>query len=309
MSEPAPKTPFLMSFPPALVVAGAGAAGYWLAHVYEASFLAHFGLPGSLVRVSTNTTLVAAGATLSTVWGAFLTAVLVPQLLGRGSLAAFSSGIFILSTMAFRLSVGVHLFGRAWREWLPWLVGFLVSLVIMVLVARWKARPAAPSAGGTAAEPEPNADLVYAVATPGVVSALAPWIGREGLLLLWALFLAQDVARDAGRAKAEQQSEFMIADGRVVLRAYDDLLIAAPFNRATREIGEEYVLIGTGGRGTTTVRRETVGPLRLAESKPPPPAPAVQAPPVAPAGGPVPPRPQGGGPGAASSPPPVPPSR
>jgi hypothetical protein len=256
----------LERLPSALVIAGATAASYWLAHVYEAAFLGYFGLPASLVRVSTNTTLVAAGAALSAVWFAFTMAAIFADLLRRWS--PDSELFMYLAVALFRLSAALFISFRDWRRW-AWEAGGLAVMVLVMWLLRRRERrrlPAPQPEQAPAPEQPPRADdsVPVAIASPGVTRLLLPWVGREGLVVIFVLFLAQGVARDAGRAAAQEATDFFTfekAGSYVVIRAYDDLLVAASLDREHGAVGPEVILLPVAEQAKLSLRWRSTGLL------------------------------------------------
>ncbi len=261
--EPAVKT-----FPPTLVIAGATAAGYWLAHTYESAYLRYFHLPESLVRVGLNTTILATGTLVSAAWAAFGVAVIVFDAL-KGRFAEYHEVLFLLAVTVFNLVARLTLFGSLWKEWAPILGVLAVAVAVLILARRFSRKRAlatqqaapesAPAPGGAPTVPVPAT-----VANPSVARVLLPWIGREGLIIIYVLFLARSLAQDAGRAAAEQASEFLTLRDQgawVVLRAYDEVLVAASYDPAAHTVGPGVMLVSPAKTGTVALKRETLGRL------------------------------------------------
>ncbi len=277
--------------PSALVIAGASAASYWLAHVYESAYLGYFRFPASLVRVSTNTTILAAGAVLSVVWGAFTLAAIVADLLRRWQLDT-EVLVYVMVTL-FRGFAGLYISARDWHAWALHLGIVAALLVVLFFVKRWEKRQAQRQSEQPAATqqqtqvpsqiPPPSAAPVpTSIAVPAVARLLLPWIGREGLVFVFVLFLAQGVARDAGRAAARDASEFFTLERPgeyVVLRAYDDVLVAAPLDRARHRVGSKVLLVPVAKQGEVGLRWEALGHLHreLEDASPPEGAASVAA--------------------------------
>jgi hypothetical protein len=257
--------PTMERLPSTLLIAGATAASYWLAHVYESAYLGFFGVPSSFVHVSTNTILVAGGAILSVMWGAFTMASLISNWFS--GVLGDTTAAFLWALILFRGFAAAIISFKDWRGWAIHLGAAAVLLVLIYLgnrlVRRWVA-------AGKIPPPQPQADIGGEAAippwliVPSVARALAPWIGKEGLVIMWVMFLAQGVAHDAGAARAQGETEFLMlnrAEPFVVLRAYDDLLIAAPLERRNNSVGRELVLVSPAKDGSVELRREAVGVL------------------------------------------------
>jgi Ca2+/Na+ antiporter len=259
-------------FPAALVIAGGTAVGYWLAHVYEAAYLDYFGLPASLVRVSTNTTIVAAGAALSVAWFALGFAIVASSLFRNWR---FDGDLFVYLTAGFfRFFAALLISVSDWKTW-GLELGTVTFLIVMVfLFRRWKknretkqqpegAKEASPQI--QTALPEPPPPVPMPVAAPAVARALMPWIGREGLVIVYCLFLARGVARDAGAAAAREGSDFLTftrgASSYVVLRTYDDVLVAAPVDRRRLAVKNELLLLPIAKQEQIALRWEALGSL------------------------------------------------
>jgi hypothetical protein len=271
--------------PSAMLIAAASAASYWLAHAYETAFLGYFGLPASLVRVSTNTTILAAGAVLSVVWAAFTAAAIVGEWLR--ALKLDNELLVACVVMLFRGVAGLYISFRDWNTW-AWQLGGVAVLLLGVWGGRaWIKRRAKrnPGQGQSTVQASKEAGtgelpVPATVISPGVARALVPWIGREGVMLVVVLFLAQGVAQDAGRAAAKNGSAFFTLLRHVpyvVLRAYDDELIAVSLDRERKCVGRDVLLVPVSKQGEINLRWEVVGPLhRLADdTSAPTAAPAV----------------------------------
>jgi hypothetical protein len=282
--------------PSALLIAGASAASYWLAHTYEAAYLGYFGFPASLVRVGTTTTIIAAGAALSVCWFAFTIAVPVAEVFRRWELDT-NTMLFVTVTL-FRAFASLFIDPSDWHVWLQQagiIVGLFVLFGLAHRVEKWAEKRAAArekkaasnsqanttdtSAARAPPTPAPVAVQQQAADPPSVPAHVAsrpvarllmPWIGREGLLLIFVLFQANAVARDAGTAEARKATRFFtFATTRtnVVLRAYDDLLVAAPLDRERHEVANEVVLFPAAKQAEIALRWDTVGPLKPADQK------------------------------------------
>jgi hypothetical protein len=263
--KPQAAAPALTSqLPSALVIAGASAASYWLAHVYESAYLAYFGLPASLVHVSTNTTIIAAGATLSVMWGAFTAAAIVSTWFS--GLGLGPDLYAVVAVMVFRGFASMYTSFRDWQSWV-WNIGAAAVVVVIALVMRYVEKRRAAS--GQPIEPAsregtPSSPVPTTFASPAVVRLLLPWLGREGLVLCFVLFQAQGVAREAGHAAARDAAKFFTFDREgpnVVLRAYDDVLVAAPFDSQRHVVHEDVLLVPVAKQEAIGLRWESVGPL------------------------------------------------
>jgi hypothetical protein len=288
--------------PSALLIAGASAASYWLAHLYESAFLGYFGFPTSLVRVSTNTTIVAAGAALSVIWFAFTLAVPVAEFFRRWDLDR--NMMLYVSVTLFRAFASLFIDASDWHVWLEQgaiIVGLFVFFWGVHRIGKWaekktadKARQAAAqtqagsgqpataeparaqasmSAPAATAQPQTSEapPVPPQVASASVARVLMPWIGREGLLLVFVLFQAKQVAVDAGRAEARKAEMFFTfaASSRpyVALRVYDDVLVSAPLDRLRHTVSSDILLVPAGKQAELAMRWEKVGPLEHADEQ------------------------------------------
>ena len=145
--------------------------------------------------------------------------------------------VYTLSWCVFVASLHVILFfgslRASWREWLPAVIVALIFGGLAVLFI-WDERRL--KAKGLPPDPP----------LPNILSPVVPYIGFEGIILLLLLVQANGVARSVGRAHAIQQTHFLTVNQpaeSVVLRAYDDLLITARFDRASKTVGPDVALI------------------------------------------------------------------
>jgi hypothetical protein len=244
-----------------MLVAGVTAAAYGLASTYEAAYLSYFGAPPMLARVGLTTTVFTAVSILGAGW----IAVAFWALNRREDLEddyRVRVSHMVLSVAGAAYIVEFYLYGiHHWREWLPLFV-FMVLSERALNYFRWSARKR--KAQGL--PPRTGGDGF-------IIRALSPWLGDEVVMLLGLLFLANVIAQSAGRAAALRQDEFltMASPDAVVLRTYDDLVVAAHLDRKTLTVGPEYFDLSTSRSGPVTFQREKLGPLRAAP-------PAVSAP-------------------------------
>lgn len=85
-------------------------------------------------------------------------------------------------------------------------------------------------------------------------------------LVTFILILALILAFQFGAAEASKNTEYLVLhqkDGgeAAVLRVYGDTLIAAPFNRATRQMHLDFHILNKKDLGNYTFSSEIVGPL------------------------------------------------
>lgn len=241
--------PVIYKVPSALLVPVLGGAGYALAHAHEAEYLAFFGVPEDLVRVTIGTAIVATGSLLS---------VLAPALY----LTYFFSGGLrdqdgkftgrpevLVALLLFMLFVFDQLVQPSWKIRVGYMVGVavlvpLISATASVLRERAKSRANAPS------QPLNPA------------SWLLPLIGPDVLVVVALIAASYQMAGLIGMVQARKQTQFFTLDdpsGFVALRFYDDTVIAASLDRTNRTVGP---VIRLPSPEKIVARRETLGPLK-----------------------------------------------
>jgi len=259
--------PILMRIPSAVALAVVSAGAYFVAHRYEAAYLKHFGLPASLVRVGLNTVIVAAGSMLSAARIALLFwSFERDEQRERDDFA--DSARMLLSLFGMIFVVNLWLYRLRWREWALWFVLVFVTNVV-VNILRWRTKR------------RERAGLPLRALRDGRLRrALAPWIGGEALTLIMILFTGALLATSAGRAEAINQEEFLTVSqpaDMVVIRAYDDVLIAAYLDRQHHEVGPDFALFSRTAAQLAHLRQERLGPLSAVLVSHPTPAPSSPA--------------------------------
>lgn len=249
MSASEGEQPVIYRVPSALLVPALGAAGYALAHAYEASYLAYFGVPEGLVRVSVNTAIVAFGSLLSVVLPAFyMTYFLTGALRGRDG--KFTGRPEVLAALLLFM---FFVFDALMRPSWPVRAGYIVAVVVLVPVFGAVVsllRERAKNRVGSSAQPLNPADW------------LIPLIGLDALVVLGVIGAGHAMAGLVGTVHARSQTEFLTLDdpsGFVALRVYDGMVVAAALDRANHTVGPGVRLPNPD---KIMAKREVLGPLK-----------------------------------------------
>lgn len=253
MPEHPTQQPVLYRIPSALVVPALGAAGYALAHAFESAYLAYFGLPDSLVRVSINSVIVATGSLLSVVVTAFYLTFAVASGL-RNEKGEYGGKPEVLAALlVFVVFVLDTLFMPSWKVRLGYMSAIAVSALVIGRAARnWRERASQRTA--------PSSSF------GNPVNPLLPWIGWDLVLFTGLLFAAHGMASLVGSAHARRETRFLTLNdpsGFVVLRVYDDSVIAVSLDRTNHSVGPDIKILRPEG---LAAKREVLGPLKHSTS-------------------------------------------
>jgi hypothetical protein len=262
-SAPQQQQPFIYRFPAPLLIAGASAAGYWLAHAYESAYLAHFGLSNGLVRVGLNSAIIATGALLSVAVGALFSTAMITAGLEKDGVG-YNIEVITMVGVFFLLVYDRMARPGLWRSVLHLTIAAAAVLLTRVGVRayrEWATKRKKPDAAGR-----------------GWVnpfqSIVVPWIGWEAFTIAWLLSLAHTLAGIVGTEAARRETRFLTVQdpaGFVILRTYDEALIAASLNREAHTVGPGVAILSPRS-GVLVAKYEEVGPLTRASPPPPPPA-------------------------------------
>jgi len=276
MTNPQPESneekPKYQSFVTGLVVASIPIAGYLVAFAYEKGVADYFRIPDQLITLDWTTMFIAAGAVLGTLVAVVLMFELlsriVQQLPLRATIRSFlnellervSIQIFLLPAVVWASSLSTWIFLTFFVLFAVWVfVGSVLPLTTRLLKKR------TPNEKLQAQEASASGPIRQ---TP-VGLVLRHRYGR-GLLVLVAVVIYLAIASySLGHLSAKRQTEFFMVESPqelVVLRAYHDHLICAPFNRESREIdGSQVIVIKAASDTGVVLSRERVGPLKVKE--------------------------------------------
>ena len=256
-----------------IIIAAASACAYLLAFNYEKGYAQHFSIPIQFVNVSLANLLIFVAVVV-----AFLTLSIVYLNLFFGMLGHPRLRYFFM--LFVFVGAAVYLYGLSdWRHWLPYVVGLLIVLVMTGLLDYGLPLLAHRKAGDFKARYEAQAAIDQA--DPSFVVRLHRWLGFDVYFLFTSLLISCLLASTAGDAEALQQKEFYVTDTTpemVVLRVYGDTMIAAPFDRATKEVRKSSRLLKISEGGGPTLTLEEIGPLKPVPAPTPSPAAAKTEP-------------------------------
>jgi hypothetical protein len=249
------------------MIAAASACAYLLAFNYEKGYAQHFSIPVQLINVSLATILLFIALALGFL--ALSVVYLSPFLtmLGHPRRRYF----FIIALYAV---VPIYLYGPSdWRRWLPLASVFLGGVVLFGLIDYGVPLLAHKKAGDFQARYEAQAALDRA--HPSFAVALHRWLGFDAYFLFASLIAFSFIASTAGEAEALQQKTFYVTNTTpelVVLRIYGDTVIAAPFDRASKEVHKSFRILKVSDDAGLALTLEEVGPLKLVPAPTPVPA-------------------------------------
>lgn len=270
-----------------IIIAAASACAYLLAFNYEKGYAQHFSIPIQLINVSLVNLLIFVAVVIGFLTLSVVYLNLFLGMLGHPRLRYFFIVIVFVGATAY-------LYGLSdWRHWLPYVVVLLVIFMMNGLLDYGLPLLAHRKAGDYKARYEAQAAIDQA--HPSFVVRLRRWVGFDVFFLFAALIMSSLLSSTAGDAEALQQKEFYVTDTTpemVVLRIYGDTMVAAPFDRATKEVRKSFRLLKISEGVGPTLTLEEVGPLKPVPAPTPSLAPAktepTNSPPPVPSTTPVP---------------------
>lgn len=259
---PAPNTEGRTWLTEGILIAAVPAVAYGMAFTYEYGFASYFHIPVTLIEVGLSNVFIALGYLLSAIFAMYVLAELVNPFWGKLP-APVRARLRVYIGYTFMVVIVVVL-GRASLKELGFL---LIPFAVFALFDF--GIPAIPQAGTTYLERVQRghqADLSYDSVMDKVGKTLGP-LFMLTFLVLWGIFYA---SHTAGKGSARWQKEFWVAplESRVVLlRRYGDVFVLAPFSETAKEITPDFTLFRMGPGSSLQLRRESIGPLSVADEK------------------------------------------
>lgn len=258
MTDGVPSQPVVHRIQPVLLVAGATAASYWFAYNYQVAYLQHFGLPAALAKVSVTSSVIAGSALVAAAWvGLLYWALLRRTDLENDRQVQYASIAVSCTSFMFITHFWLYVGVKWWPQLISLGLTFLAETWLMLARRRARNRqeqglPPIPLRDGplrTALEPYVDVDVVILAAS--------------------AVLMGTSLSFSAGQVEALKQVEFLTLvepDGFIVVRAYDDVFVAAKLNRERAKVGPEYVVLPINKGGAVRMHRERLGRLEAASS-------------------------------------------
>jgi hypothetical protein len=244
-----------------LIITASPIVGYMLSFVYEMGFAGVFKIPPQLITISLTTFFVATGSL-------FMIALLLFQLSSLGfvvfsDLSTSDSPVyrrfvrlspgFLFSVVLLLLTAGTH--SSAWIGVVGvWAIFIFLEFVFPCITQRDKVTYLEKLKAQDRLDRRRGDLLDY----------IAQRIGRPFITIMIFLGLITYLYYFAGYTTALKQSEFLVTDTspeRVVLRIYGDKMICAPFDRITRTVEKNFVILKMSEDPNVALHLEKIGPL------------------------------------------------
>jgi hypothetical protein len=244
---------FFGSLPEALFIAGLTALAYWLAFLYQVSYLHFFDLPPDLAEVSLQSILlvVLALAALSIV---FWTINLVPIFFSDDP--SRQRFIFSFVVLPLLFSAWVFYFGLRTKDWFLYLLFFVpaiyvslnIILVALLVRSRWN-----------------RFVLAFRSTRPTtLMQGISQAFGPRAYRITAIVILLSALACITGFGKAATQKVyFLFPDSSeiAVIRIYSDRILAVPFDRGTKTVRPEVIIRKIDQKDIRLMLDKDVGPL------------------------------------------------
>jgi hypothetical protein len=231
------------SFPEALLIASLTAGAYWLAFLYELTYLSVFALPPDLVEVSLQTMLFTALALCgawSLFWSINLGSMLWPEH------PAIQKKILPSLICSFFLISWVFYFGFRTKDWSV----YVILLFCAVL--------------GTAVQFLPDTGPEPPTIIERIAGAFGPPAAFSVVTFIAFIIIASVLASISGLAKAANQKDYFLFSDYpeiAVIRIYSDRILAVPFDRGTKTIRPEVIIRKIDQKDIRLTLGKDVGPL------------------------------------------------
>lgn len=243
-----------------LLIAAAPAAAYVLALNYISGYASYFQIPMEFLSLNVTTMFVVGGKILSLAFLVYLFVLLPFHFLPAGDSPLLHRILAILPWAAL-LYIQVMFFGRRWHEWRSTLFLFLfiaADFFLLPLIHRDKT-----SYMEKLREENRRFHAVrLTVAHQLLTSDRSRRIFTYGIWIWFSLTAAQN----AGRFEAMWKKEFLVPASRpesVVLCAYGDYMILAPFDKRTGEVARSFSILKKENGDPQLLQWESVGPLHV----------------------------------------------
>lgn len=255
-----------------IVIAVATAFAYLATFLYEVGYCSNFHIPYALINPNTSTLLVAAAAIGSVFFTSANLLGITTPLFRKAKGGNHGWGLLGYASVAAILILQIY---EPTLKQIGWtvlalvvifvVVPFILILTMMLWTAVWRRlrKPKAPTV-----EVEPKATVVKEEYYLSIDEFLENWLPPK--VTRWFLFVAGVLlfALAVGNGNAKTQKRFLItksAPELVVLRIYGDVMIAATFDRASKETLDGLTVMSMSEKKQLDFYNEKIGPLTAKE--------------------------------------------
>lgn len=244
------KRTVLGSLPEALFIAGVTALAYWLAFLYQVSYLQYFDLPPELAEVSLQSILLVVLALLVAMMGIFWSLNLLAVFLSDDP--ASHRHIFPFTILPLLFATWITYFGFRKSDWFLYLVFSIpavwVGLHELLLRTRWR-----------------RFVLAFRANRPTtLMQGISEMFGPRAYGITAMVILLSALAYITGRGKAATQKAFFYFPDSpeiVAIRIYSDRILAVPFDRGSKTFRPEVIIRKIDQKDIRLTLDENVGPL------------------------------------------------
>jgi hypothetical protein len=241
-----------------ILIASIPVIGYWCAFLYELGYNTYFGIPSFFVEVGLVPTMVAILSLCSFFAFIYMYAEVIFMTVFRGLPAPLKSS-FLVICLVCSIVVGFAIIGRlTFSEFVTSSIPIIAVICFLEfffpLITQRKTK-------GYLAKLE--AQNTTELSVNSLLNVVARKIGRNFFAGLYFFYLFSLLAYFAGGFNAKFQREFMVLSGTpelVVLKKYDSNFVAANFDRLSKTVSTEYVLLPVD-KSLGQFKIERIGPL------------------------------------------------
>lgn len=234
--------------------------GYVGAFAYEAGFARFFGAPLELINLDLKTFFIVSSALVGALFALFLLINLFVSLLPRGDVRDPVYRAFLRVFLSFLFLIVFFYLSGDKKEWWVFLLIFgvytMFEFIWPLITQRGK---------GTYREKLIGQEQIED-GTRSIFDIIKQLIGKTGYLIFLGICIGLCITYFTGRYVASKQEEYFVLNTspeRVIIRIYGDKLITASFNRETKEVQKNIIILKVGEDPRLVLRLEKVGPLRL----------------------------------------------
>lgn len=245
-------------FSEAILLALASSGAYFLAFRYEKSYADYFGIPVDLITISLNSVLLFFAILSGLLLLLFYILDILIVIFGKTN-SVMLQAIFPILIIFVLLVIQIYFYGIG--EWEKWIL--FLSLILGVAFLQL-GLPLITQRQESSYLDKLKAQAEYDNNKTNFTNLLAKLFGINGLVVLLIFTFGLLIANSAGNSEAIRKGEFLIANTKpevVVLRVYNELAIAAQFNRNTGEVSKNFSLISIKDNPQIIFSMENLGPL------------------------------------------------
>lgn len=251
-----------------ILLAGASATAYLFTFQYERGFASHFGIPPQFVNVALANVLFAAVLMLgfllliAGVANLFIS-IFYPSISRHPVLLHRATTLAMVSVFAF---IPAYVSGSR-VFWITFIGTVVLAVCVLFLLPIFSNRKEV----GYVKKIEAQARKDQSESYTSIFTLAARRLGPNLPLAIWFLLLGVFLVESAGDSAAANQVEFLTtkplsSNEMVLLRAYGDDLILAPFDRTTKLVQKSFLIVKVQDL-KTPLTLEEVGPLTPVKSQ------------------------------------------